>query len=91
MTSPCATSPRDNDQAIDAPIEVLEWIWHMDLHLTEHDERHARPMPIEAARWLIQQCQLASKPVFVKQDNGPRPGMQGRFTDEEWALKEYPA
>lgn len=25
----------------DAPREVLEWIWHMDLHLTEHDERHA--------------------------------------------------
>lgn len=24
-----------------APKQVLEWIWHMDLHLTEHDERHA--------------------------------------------------
>jgi hypothetical protein len=23
------------------PIEIQEWCWHMDLHLTEHDERHA--------------------------------------------------
>lgn len=23
------------------PQEVQEWIWHMDLHLTEHDDRHA--------------------------------------------------
>ena len=49
-----------------------------------------RPMDIDAARWLIRQCKLARKAVFVKQDNGPRPGMQGRFTAEEWALKEYP-
>jgi hypothetical protein len=24
-----------------APSDTLEWIWHLDLHLTEHDERHA--------------------------------------------------
>lgn len=29
------------DLPINAPKDVLEWIWHMDLHLTEHDERHA--------------------------------------------------
>ena len=23
------------------PDEIQEWIWHMDLHVTEHDERHA--------------------------------------------------
>lgn len=23
------------------PNDLQEWIWHMDLHLTEHDERHA--------------------------------------------------
>ena len=23
------------------PEEIQEWCWHMDLHLTEHDERHA--------------------------------------------------
>jgi protein gp37 len=49
-----------------------------------------RPMDMDAARWVIQQCQLSNVPVFVKQDNGPRPGMKGRFTDAEWALKAYP-
>lgn len=28
--------------------------------------------------------------VFVKQDKGPRPGMRGRFSDEHWALKQFP-
>lgn len=23
------------------PPEIQEWVWHLDLHLTEHDERHA--------------------------------------------------
>lgn len=50
-----------------------------------------RPMDMEAARWVIEQCRLSGVPVFVKQDNGPRPGMKGRFTNEEWSLKEYPA
>jgi protein gp37 len=50
-----------------------------------------RPMNMEHARSLIAQCKAAGVPIFVKQDSGPRPGMQGRFTDQEWALKEYPA
>jgi len=49
-----------------------------------------RPMDIEAARYIIRQFQGASVPLFVKQDNGPRPGMRGRFSDEEWALKQFP-
>jgi len=48
-------------------------------------------MAMDDARDLIQQVQRAGAAIFVKQDNGPRPGMQGRFTDEEFALKEYPA
>lgn len=50
-----------------------------------------RLMDIEAARSIIGQFRDAGVPLFVKQDNGPRPGMQGRFTAEEWAIKEYPA
>ena len=50
-----------------------------------------RQMDMEAARYIIRQFQDAGVPLFVKQDNGPRPGLQGRFTAEEWALKEYPA
>jgi hypothetical protein len=30
------------------PEEIQEWIWHLDLHLTEHDDRHAR-MALRAA------------------------------------------
>lgn len=49
-----------------------------------------RPMAMEDARQIIADGQRAGAAVFVKQDNGPRPGLQGRFTAEEWALKEYP-
>jgi len=50
-----------------------------------------RPMDIEAARAFIRQVKCMGGAMFVKQDSGPRPGMRGRFTDAEWALKEYPA
>lgn len=53
--------------------------------------QHHRVRDIDIARSLIEQCRAMRVPVFVKQDNGPRPGMRGRFTDEEWTLKEYPA
>lgn len=50
----------------------------------------ARPFDIQWARNIVRQCRAAGVPVFVKQDFGPRSGLQGRFTDEEWAIKEYP-
>lgn len=49
-----------------------------------------RAMDMHAARYIIRQFTDAGVPLFVKQDSGPRPGMQGRFTAEEWALKQYP-
>jgi len=49
----------------------------------------ARPMELDWVRSLVTQCQNAAVPVFVKQDSGPRPGMQGRIPDELW-LKEFP-
>jgi protein gp37 len=49
----------------------------------------ARPMKVDWVRSLVSQCQHAGVPVFVKQDSGPRPGMQGRIPDELW-LKEFP-
>lgn len=30
-----------NELGCSPPQEIMEWMWHMDLHLTEHDERHA--------------------------------------------------
>ena len=49
-----------------------------------------RPMKIEWLEYIVEQCQCAGTPVFVKQDSGPRPGMQGRIPDELWALKQFP-
>jgi protein gp37 len=40
---------------------------------------------------IIDRCDLAGIPVFVKQDSGPRPGKQGRLSDAAWAHKAYPA
>ena len=64
----------------------LDWI------IVGGESGHARrEMNIDHARSVIAQCRSAGVPIYVKQDSGPRPGMQGRFTDEEWALKEFPA
>lgn len=49
-----------------------------------------RTMDMAHARAVIAQCKAAGVPVFVKQDGGSFPGNQGRFTDEEFALKERP-
>jgi protein gp37 len=50
----------------------------------------ARPMELDWARSLVEQCRAARVPVFVKQDSGPKPGMQGRLPDDLW-IKEFPA
>ena len=34
-------------------------------------------------------CRASNVPVFVKQDSGPKPGMQGRIPDDYW-IKEMP-
>lgn len=49
-----------------------------------------REMPIGAARLMISRAQDAGVKVYVKQDSGPRSEMQGRFTDAEFALREFP-
>jgi hypothetical protein len=35
------SSTPERDGCPERPEDVREWMWHMDLHLTEHDERHA--------------------------------------------------
>ena len=69
-----------------APYPGIQWVV-----IGGESGSNYRPMDMEHARPLIAQCKSAGVPVFVKQDSGPRPGMQGRFTDEEWRLKEFPA
>jgi protein gp37 len=49
-----------------------------------------RPMNVDWARSLIEQCTEAGVPVFTKQDSGMYPGRQGRIPDGLW-LHEFPA
>lgn len=39
---------------------------------------------------IASQCESAGVPVWVKQDSGPRSGMQGRISDALWSLKQFP-
>ena len=45
-----------------------------------------RPMDPAWLASVVRQCDEAQVPVFVKQDSGPRSGMQGRIPDSLWAL-----
>jgi protein gp37 len=49
----------------------------------------ARPCNVEWIRSIVRQCREAGVSCFVKQDSGPRPGMQGRIPDDLW-IKEFP-
>lgn len=40
---------------------------------------------------IADQCKAASVPLWVKQDSGPRSGLQGRIPDDIWCRKEFPA
>src|SRR5712691_2139590 len=44
----------------------------------------ARPFDRAWLRRVVQDCQEAGVPVWVKQDAGPRPGHQGRIPDALW-------
>ena len=49
-----------------------------------------RPCQVEWIADIAAQCKAAGVACFVKQDAGPRPGMQGRIPEELWSLKEFP-
>lgn len=49
-----------------------------------------REMPLASAISLARDAKAAGVAVYVKQDSGPRPGMQGRIPDDVWAMKEWP-
>ena len=50
----------------------------------------ARPCAVEWLRSIKDQCQAAQVPCFVKQDSGPKAGMQGRIPDDIFNVKEFP-
>jgi protein gp37 len=49
-----------------------------------------REMPLGSALRLARYARKAGVSVYIKQDSGPRPGMQGRIPDDVWAMKEWP-
>ncbi len=49
-----------------------------------------RQMNLAWLESIVAQCDSAGVPVFVKQDSGPRAGMQGRILAHLWVRKEFP-
>lgn len=49
-----------------------------------------RPMNIEWAEAIRQQCKAAGTAFFFKQSSALRSGQRGRASDELWAAKEFP-
>jgi protein gp37 len=49
-----------------------------------------RPMELAWLLNIVEQCQAAGVPCFVKQDGALRDGQQGRIPDDIWAIKEFP-
>jgi protein gp37 len=71
-------------------IDLRSWL-HVDWVIVGGESgSKARPMEISWLESIADQCAVAGVPLFVKQDSGPRPGMQGRIPDALWARKETP-
>jgi protein gp37 len=49
-----------------------------------------RPMQIEWAEAIRQQCQSSGTAFFFKQDSGAQSGLRGRASDELWDTKQFP-
>lgn len=49
-----------------------------------------RALELSWVRSTVAACTDAGVPVFVKQDSGPRPGLQGAIDDRYWAFKQFP-
>lgn len=49
-----------------------------------------REMDLAWLESVANQCRMASIPLYVKQDSGPRAGQQGRIPDDLWSLKQFP-
>lgn len=67
-----------------------EWVWPDGVVIGGESGHRFREMPLREAVDLAKQFHFAGVAVYVKQDSGPRPGMQGRIPDEIWAMKQWP-
>lgn len=90
------TSVENQEQAdigsvCDDPKSSQDALCHIDWIIAGGESGpNARPMQVEWIESIADQCRAASVPVFIKQDSGPRSGMQGRISDSLWNLKEFP-
>ena len=66
-------------------LEQLDWIV-----VGGESGPHRRPFDPEWLYGLAEACDLTRTPLFIKQDSGPKSGMQGRIPDELWSVKQYP-
>jgi protein gp37 len=74
------------------------WLLDLDWVVVGGESGHARrEMQLDWLAGVVNACRERTDmgrpwpcPVFVKQDSGPRPGMQGRIPDALWAYKQFP-
>lgn len=50
----------------------------------------ARPCDVRWVDDIASESRVRGLAVFVKQDSGPRPGLQGRIPSKLWSVKEFP-
>lgn len=82
---PCGRYCDESVGHVDHSLGWLDWVV-----LGGESGPNRRPMEV---RWIadsIEQLRRWGTKCFVKQDAGPRPGMQGRIPDAIWSIKEFP-
>lgn len=68
----------------DPPIPGLDWV-----AVGGESGAHFRPMDLAWLAEVVEQCQAAGVPVYVKQDSGHHPGRRGRIPDALW-IHQFP-
>jgi protein gp37 len=69
-----------------APHPLIDWV----IVGGESGPGHREMAPDWLAS-IVDECDAAGVPVFVKQDSGARSGQQGRIPDDIWKHKEFPS
>lgn len=78
------TAPKDWGYGYRPIYELLHWVV-----VGGESGPGARPCNVEWIRSIVGQCKAASVPVYVKQDSGPKSGLQGRIPDDLW-IQQFP-
>jgi protein gp37 len=74
------------------PADLSRWLGQLSWVITGGESGpKRREMNVAWLTSVADQCQAAGVPVYVKQDSGPRSGLQGRIPAAAWALKQFPA